>query len=206
MFVLNRTPSARMSPPPRGKRIPRPHLRRRLPRVERRHANQGEHLNRRQRLAGGRCDVPQTFRGGAGRRAYDHWRRAIQSRDSIETNADLARPEAPLQGVDECCIPPTGATTPFRTRGAGHSGLPNRSDALRRAGSPAYLPWRAGPTSHWVARGPSTCAPHCSTVSSGRGDREPRAVAVTNRVTSEIDSHALNGHRLGRQRGCTRRA
>ncbi len=78
---------------------------RRLIRVERRHADQGEHVNRRQRLAGGRCDVPQAFRGSAGRRADDRRRRAIQSRGGIETNADLARPEAPLQSVDELLHP-----------------------------------------------------------------------------------------------------
>ena len=146
---------------------------RRLIRVERRHADQGEHVNRRQRLAGGRCDVPQACRGIAGRRADDRRRRAIQSAGVLRRMLTSRVRRRHSRASMSCCIPPTGATTPLHARGEGHSGVPNRSDALRQAGSPAYLPWRAGPTSHRVARDPSTRAPHCSTVSSGRG--RPRA-------------------------------
>ena len=81
-----------------------------------------------------------------------------------------------------CCIPPTGATTPS-VRRAGRSPCQTGATRSSTRDPPAYLPWRNGPRSHGVARRPSTRAPHCSTVSSGRGRREPRAVAVANRAT-----------------------
>ena len=91
-----------------------------------------------------------------------------------------------------CCMPPRGATTPFRARRVDGSPGPNRSDALRDAGSPAYRPWTNGPRSHGVAWRPRTRVPHSSTVSSGRGRREPRAVAVANRATSASDSPGVS--------------
>ena len=99
-----------------------------------------------------------------------------------------------------CCMPPAGATTPFLATRDARSRVPNRSDALSDAGSPAYRPCRNGPSSHGVARRPNTRAPHSSTVSSGRGRRAPRAVAVASRATSASDSPALNGQRRGRCR------
>ena len=87
------------------KQDPAAPLSRRFLRVERRHPDQGEHANRRQRLAGGGRKVSQAVRCGTRRGADDRWRRAIQRGGGVETNADLPRSEAALQGLDELLHP-----------------------------------------------------------------------------------------------------
>ena len=119
----------------------------------------------------------------------------------FETNADIARPEAPLQGVDELLHPSDGRHHALRyTAREGHVRHAEQercAEACRVAGVSAVERGTEQPPGRPKSQDSRT--PLLDGLERPRS-REPRAVAVTNRATSESDSQGLNGHRLGRRR------
>ena len=172
MFVLN-SDAERADASAARKEDPAALLMRLLVGIEGRDADQGEHVNGRQRLAGGRCNVPEAFRRVAGRCADDRRRRAIQPCGGIQTNAHFARPQATRQSVDELLHSACRRHHALPRRSRGRARAPNtqrRAQARRVAGVHALERRTEEPPGRPDV--PSHAHPIASTVSSGRGRRD----------------------------------